>query len=39
LHAVRFSAHPPNRSHLYGHAKIESLSALFESLLLLATCG
>ena len=37
--AVRFSGRPPDRTHLYGHGKIESLSALFETLLLLATCG
>jgi cation diffusion facilitator family transporter len=36
--AVRFSGRPPDRSHLYGHGKIENLSALFETLLLLATC-
>jgi cation diffusion facilitator family transporter len=38
LLAVRFSARPPDRTHLYGHGKIENLSALFETLLLLATC-
>jgi len=37
--AVRFSARPPDESHLYGHHKIENLSALMETLLLLATCG
>jgi len=36
--AVRFSARPPDRTHLYGHGKIENLSALFETTLLLATC-
>jgi cation diffusion facilitator family transporter len=36
--AVRISDRPPDRTHLYGHGKIESLSALFETLLLLATC-
>ena len=36
--AVRFSDRPPDRTHLYGHGKIENLSALFETLLLLATC-
>ena len=36
--AVRFSGRPPDRTHLYGHGKIENLSALFETLLLLATC-
>jgi len=37
--AVRFSARPADRSHLYGHGKIENLSALVETLLLLATCA
>jgi len=37
--AVRFSARPPDHTHLYGHGKIESLSALFETFLLLATCA
>ncbi len=37
--AVRFSGRPPDHSHLYGHGKIENLSALFETLLLLATCA
>jgi cation diffusion facilitator family transporter len=36
--AVRISDRPPDRTHLYGHGKIENLSALFETLLLLATC-
>src|SRR5437763_267167 len=36
--AVRISDRPPDRTHLYGHGKIESLSALFETLLLLLTC-
>jgi cation diffusion facilitator family transporter len=36
--AVRFSGRPPDRTHLYGHGKVENLSALFETLLLLATC-
>lgn len=36
--AVRFSARPPDRTHLYGHGKIENLSAMFEAGLLLATC-
>ena len=38
LFAVRFSARPPDRSHPYGHGKIENLSAMFETGLLLATC-
>ncbi len=36
--AVRYSGRPPDRTHLYGHGKIENLSALSETLLLLATC-
>jgi len=36
--AVRFSARPPDRTHLYGHGKIENLSAMFETVLLLTTC-
>jgi cation diffusion facilitator family transporter len=36
--AVRFSGRPADRSHLYGHGKIENLSALAETLLLLLTC-
>ena len=36
--AVRVSGRPPDRTHLYGHGKVENLSALFETLLLLATC-
>jgi cation diffusion facilitator family transporter len=36
--AVRISGRPADRSHPYGHGKIESLSALFETLLLLGTC-
>jgi cation diffusion facilitator family transporter len=38
LWAVRAAAHPPDRRHPYGHGKFENLSALFETLLLLATC-
>jgi cation diffusion facilitator family transporter len=37
--AVRISGRPPDRSHLYGHGKVENLSALAETLLLLATCA
>jgi cation diffusion facilitator family transporter len=37
--AVRYSGRPPDRGHLYGHGKIENLSALFETLLLMATCA
>jgi cation diffusion facilitator family transporter len=36
--AVRISARPADHSHPYGHGKIENLSALFETLLLLGTC-
>jgi cation diffusion facilitator family transporter len=39
LFAVRISARPPDRSHLYGHGKVENISALFETLLLVATCA
>ncbi len=37
--AVRVSGRPADRTHLYGHGKIENLSALFETVLLLATCA
>jgi len=36
--AVRFSDKPADKNHLYGHGKIENLSALLETLLLLFTC-
>jgi cation diffusion facilitator family transporter len=36
--AVRISGKPPDTDHLYGHGKVENLSALFETALLLATC-
>jgi cation diffusion facilitator family transporter len=36
--AVRISGKPADPEHNYGHGKIENLSALFETLLLLATC-
>jgi cation diffusion facilitator family transporter len=36
--AIRVSARPADREHLYGHGKVENVSALFETLLLLATC-
>jgi cation diffusion facilitator family transporter len=36
--AVRFSGRPADCTHLYGHGKIENLSALAETLLLLLTC-
>jgi cation diffusion facilitator family transporter len=37
--AVRYSGRPADRTHLYGHGKIENLSALAETMLLLATCA
>jgi cation diffusion facilitator family transporter len=37
--AVRLSGKPPDSDHPYGHGKIEHLSALFETLLLLLTCA
>src|SRR5574341_1541860 len=36
--AVRVSGKPADASHHYGHGKIENLSALFETFLLLVTC-
>jgi len=39
LWAVRVSGRPADREHTYGHGKIENLSALFETLLLLVTCA
>ena len=39
LVAVRISGRPADDSHLYGHGKIENLSALGETLLLLGTCA
>ena len=36
--AVRIADKPADREHTYGHGKVENLSALFETLLLLATC-
>jgi cation diffusion facilitator family transporter len=38
LFAVRISSRPADREHTYGHGKVENLSALFETLLLLVTC-
>jgi len=38
LFSVRKSDQPPDDGHLYGHGKVENLSALVETLLLLATC-
>jgi len=37
--AVRAASKPADRDHAYGHGKVESLSALVETLLLLATCA
>jgi cation diffusion facilitator family transporter len=37
--AVRLAGRPADREHPYGHGKIENLSALVETLLLLVTCG
>ncbi len=36
--AVKFSSKAPDVQHPFGHGKIENLSALFETLLLLGTC-
>ncbi len=36
--AVRISDKPADTEHTYGHGKVENLSALFETLLLLVTC-
>ncbi len=38
LWAVQMSSRPADREHTYGHGKFENLSALLETLLLLATC-
>jgi cation diffusion facilitator family transporter len=38
LVAVKASGKPADRDHTYGHGKVENLSALFETLLLLLTC-
>ena len=37
--AVRISGKPADSRHTYGHGKVENLSALFETLLLILTCG
>ncbi|MEN6532611.1 MAG: cation diffusion facilitator family transporter [Bryobacteraceae bacterium] len=37
--AVRTASRPADHNHRYGHGKIENLSALFETVLLLATCA
>ena len=36
--AVRISDQPPDEGHQYGHGKVENLSALIETVLLLVTC-
>ena len=36
--AVKISGKPADKDHRYGHGKIENLSALFETFLLLVTC-
>src|SRR5690348_2015950 len=38
LIAVRISGRPADRSHPYGHGKVENLSALVETALLILTC-
>jgi cation diffusion facilitator family transporter len=37
--AVRVAGRQPDREHPYGYGKVENLSALIETLLLLVTCG
>lgn len=37
--AVRACSKPADRDHAYGHGKVENLSALTETLLLLVSCG
>lgn len=39
LFAVRLSDKPMDEEHLYGHGRVENLSALAETLLLLITCA
>src|SRR5690242_9910056 len=39
LFAVRAASKPADRTHAYGHGKVENLSALVETLLLLSTCA
>jgi cation diffusion facilitator family transporter len=38
LFAVRIADRPPDKDHQFGHGKVENLSALIETLLLLITC-
>ncbi len=37
--AVQLASRPADSRHTYGHYKVENLSALFQAVLLLATCG
>jgi cation diffusion facilitator family transporter len=39
LYAVTVSSKPPDKEHHYGHGKMENLSALGETVLLIVTCG
>jgi len=39
LFAVRVSDKPPDEDHQYGHGKVENVSALIETILLVLTCG
>lgn len=39
FYAVKIAARPADESHPYGHEKVENLSALAETALLLVTCG
>ncbi len=38
LISIKYSARPPDEDHNYGHQKIESLSALFQVLILIIMC-
>lgn len=37
--SVRISSRPADEDHLYGHGKVENISALVQAFLLLVTCG
>src|SRR5512137_2638462 len=39
LFAVSFADRPADEEHQYGHGKMENISALFETILLVVTCG
>ena len=39
LFAVAVADRPPDRDHMYGHGKVENVSAFVESLLLVVTCA